>query len=531
MNLLIAEDEIRILNSLAHNIPWESHGIEVVGLAGNGREALEIAERRMPDIVLLDVEMPEMDGLTLAEVLLERAPQTGVIILSGHDDFQYAQRAIGFGAANYLLKPAGEEEILRSVLGLADTMRRRLSEKHGLAELKRKWSSRLPQLQEDFLRGLMTTRYSSWELAKHGSELNLELPGDRHYAVAVCDMDPLPEGETRFGPGDLPLLRFSLLGIAKEFMPPGEGRVFGDANGTAVAVFPGRAGETEGELTTRVNARISKLLGTVRECLKLTASAGMGTACPLPDISLSYRQACMALRERAAYGNEIAIPYLEVNRSERNVLPDSGFEKQLEIAICTGEGGQALEQVEAYARVALADADSSGLVYEHLLYLSGAFTRIMLSQGWPMKKVLGPDYAYFLSLETLVSKGQIAEWARRVTARMAAHAEEERGNSSNRLVKSLRELVDAGLEGDLSLHALAESLYVNSSYLSRLFKRETGESFSGYVLARRMERAKELLLEGAKVYDAALATGYRDISYFAKVFRKYWGIAPSELKR
>ncbi|MBW4085595.1 response regulator [Paenibacillus sp. S150] len=531
MNLLIAEDEIRILNSLAYNIPWDRHGIEVVGLAGNGREALAIAERRMPDIVLLDIEMPEMDGLALAETLLKRAPQTGIIILSGHDDFSYAQRAIGLGVTKYLLKPAGEEEILQSVVELAAEIRRELSEKHSLGELKRMWSSRLPQLQEDFLRGLMTTRYAPWELRKHCMELNLELPEDRRYAVAVCDMDPLAEGERRFAPADLPLLRFSLHSIAREFVPAGECRVFSDAGGVAVLVFPGRPGETEGDLTTRINTRMSRLLGTVRECLKLTASAGMGTTCLLADISQSYRQACIALRERAVYGHEIAIPYLEVRRSERTILPDSSFEKQLEIAICTGEGLLALEQVDVYAEEAFAAADFSGLIYEHLLYLSGAFTRIILSQGWPMKKVLGPDYAYFLSLEGLVSKEQITEWAKRVTARIVSYAEEERSSSSNHLVKSLRELVDSRLADDLSLYSLAESLYVNSSYLSRLFKRETGESFSGYVLARRMERAKELLLGDAKVYDAAQATGYRDISYFAKVFRKYWGVAPSGLKK
>ncbi|MNP79109.1 Arabinose operon regulatory protein [compost metagenome] len=77
---------------------------------------------------------------------------------------------------------------------------------------------------------------------------------------------------------------------------------------------------------------------------------------------------------------------------------------------------------------------------------------------------------------------------------------------------------------------MAERLYVNPSYLSRLFKREMGVVFSSYVLKRRMELAKELLSTGMKVYDAAYASGYRDVTYFAKIFRKYWGVAPSEMK-
>ena len=72
---------------------------------------------------------------------------------------------------------------------------------------------------------------------------------------------------------------------------------------------------------------------------------------------------------------------------------------------------------------------------------------------------------------------------------------------------------------------------VNSSYLSRLFKQEMGVAFSSYVTMKKMERAKEVLLQGGRVYDAAAATGYRDVSYFTKVFRKYWGVTPGEFKK
>ncbi|XID96011.1 response regulator [Paenibacillaceae bacterium WGS1546] len=528
---MIVEDEIRILNALAGNIPWERHGIEVVALAENGKEALAIAERRMPDIVLLDIEMPEMDGLALAQAVLEREPRTRVIILSGHEDFHYAQQAIGLGVTRYLLKPAGETEILRSVLEVADEIRRELSERHNVAELQRLWRGRLPQLQEDFLRNWMLNRYADWERRKHAGELDLGLGEDGTYAVAVCEIDPLPEAETRFSAKDAPLLQFSLAGIAKEFVPREECRVFNDADGSTVLLFPGKPGESEGELTKRINVRISRLLNVVKECLKLTASAGMGTAGGPADVPQSYQQACRALQERAIYGHGIAIPYLDVRRSEQPALVDSAFERQLEVAIYTGGAAQASALIDRYAETAFAHADSSGPIYEHLLYLSGAFTRIVQSQGWPMQKVLGNDYAYFLSLETLVSKSQIVEWAKRVAGHIAAYLENQRRSGSHELVKRILESVDQMLADDLSLHALAERLYVNPSYLSRLFKKETGESFSGYVLARRMEKAKELLLGDAKVYDAAAAIGYRDLSYFAKAFRKYWGVAPSDLKK
>ncbi len=531
MNLMIVEDEIRILNSLANNIAWDRHGIEVVALAENGAEALAIAERRMPDIMLLDIEMPEMDGLALAAIVLEKKPHMKIVILSGHDDFQYAQRAIALGVNKYLLKPAGEDVILQTVIEVAEEIRQELSEKHSLSELQRMWHSRLPQLQDDLLRGWMMNRYAEWELLRHAEELGLALSADARYAVAVCGIDPLTETETRFLASDMPLLQFSLERIAKEFIQPDDARVFTDAGGMTVLLFQGQQGEDEGDLTKRINIRISRLLGVVQECLKVTASAGMGNVAGFAEVSQSYQQACRALQERAMYGHAIAIPYLEVKQEQQPVYLDSSFERQLEIAIFTGETSRAQQLIEDHLEQALAQASSAELVYEYLLYLSGMFTRMIQSQGWRLQKVLPQDYTYLLALEDLVSKEQMLEWAKRVTGHIGAYLDQERRSSSHQMVRRVIESVDQMLAEELSLHSLAERLFVNPSYLSRLFKKETGDSFSNYVLARRMERAKEMLLGDAKVYDAANATGYRDLSYFAKVFRKYWGLAPSELKK
>ncbi|MCG6581839.1 helix-turn-helix domain-containing protein, partial [Acinetobacter baumannii] len=107
---------------------------------------------------------------------------------------------------------------------------------------------------------------------------------------------------------------------------------------------------------------------------------------------------------------------------------------------------------------------------------------------------------------------------------------EQRKTTSNQVVKDILNLLEEEMDQEITLHTVADRLYVNSSYLSRLFKQEMGVVFSAYVLERKMERAKSLLQEGLKVYDAARLVGYRDVSYFTKVFRKYWGVNPGEFK-
>nr|WP_276562690.1 helix-turn-helix transcriptional regulator [Paenibacillus apiarius] len=102
---------------------------------------------------------------------------------------------------------------------------------------------------------------------------------------------------------------------------------------------------------------------------------------------------------------------------------------------------------------------------------------------------------------------------------------------THKTVEAILELLETEVEQEFTLHTLADRFYVNASYLSRLFKQETGMSFTSYVLERKMERAKAALMNGARVYDAASMIGYRDISYFTKIFRRYWGITPGSIKK
>lgn len=529
MNLMIIEDEVRIRNGLANGIGWDRYGIEVVGLAANGKEALLLMDSRKPDILLMDIEMPEMNGLVLAETVLKREPQMKIVILSGHSDFHYAQRAIELGVMKYLLKPAGDQEIIGAVNEAAEQIRQSLMEKHNVAELKRLWQSRLPQLQSDFFRNWMLNRYAEWEWRKQAEELNIPVTGYGQFLVSICEIDPLGEDETRFSAADSSLLQFSLECIAKEFVDSKICRVFNDANGSTVLLFFAPHGEQEHELTKRANTVVSRLLQVVEECLKLTASAGLGTVFGPAEVVHSYRQARRALQERTVYGHAIAIPYLEVQKEEGSLDINPNFERQLEISIQTDGVAQAHALIEEYLNRAFSHA-SAELVHEYVLYLSGVFTRFIQSRGFSMKKVLQADYHIFRSLDRLSTKDQILEWANRVVSEVWYYMDRQRRQCSHEMVKNILESVEKQLAEDLSLHSFSERLFVNPSYLSRLFKKETGESFSNYVLSRRMERAKELLAAGAKVYDAASSVGYQDVSYFAKVFRKYFGVAPSDLK-
>lgn len=351
MNLIIVEDEPRLRNSLAYNIPWEDHGIEIVGLAANGVEALQLAERKMLDLMLIDVQMPEMDGLTLIARLKEK--QAGkrfmkIIILSGHDNFDFAQQAMEHGVCRYLLKPAGEEVILQAVLEARDALREHLEQWKVQAELERKWRDHVPSLQNYFILNWVSGKYDEREILKRSSELYMGLEKETLLAAAVMDLDPVPEHDARFGPNDRELLRFTLRCLAGELLSQSSCWVCTDPDSDVLLVFRAEPEQHPKEFMLLINASVVKLLSHAKEVLELTGSAGIcGRAGRIEELPRLYSEACRALQERVVYGPDIAIPYREEARGDRpETAVQQHLEKMLEISLETAQEAKAAEAVE-----------------------------------------------------------------------------------------------------------------------------------------------------------------------------------------
>jgi two-component system response regulator YesN len=124
IRVLIADDEKRIRDGLEATIPWDSLGMAVIGTAAHGEAALELARQTEPHIILTDVRMPRMDGLEFLRQVKAFLPRVKVVILSGYDDFSYAQQAVKLGVSDYLVKPVGTEEIVRTLTNLRESLER-----------------------------------------------------------------------------------------------------------------------------------------------------------------------------------------------------------------------------------------------------------------------------------------------------------------------------------------------------------------------------------------------------------------------
>ena len=120
--LLIVDDEKQAREGIKRLLSWEDYGIIICGEATNGQEALKIMEEQNPDILLLDIQMPVMSGLELAKRIHDSNLDCKFIVLSGYDDFELVRKAMKYGAVDYLLKPSGKEEIIRTIEELIDSL-------------------------------------------------------------------------------------------------------------------------------------------------------------------------------------------------------------------------------------------------------------------------------------------------------------------------------------------------------------------------------------------------------------------------
>ena len=115
LKTFLVEDEVVIREMIKKMIPWEQYGFELAGEASDGEMALPLILKSKPDLLITDIKMPFMDGLSLSRIVREEFPKTKILIISGYDDFEYAREAISIGVDQYILKPVTRMS-LRKVL-------------------------------------------------------------------------------------------------------------------------------------------------------------------------------------------------------------------------------------------------------------------------------------------------------------------------------------------------------------------------------------------------------------------------------
>lgn len=527
--VLLVDDEEEIRSGVGSKIDWKGLGFELVGEAENGEEALELADSLRPDLVMTDIKMPYMDGLTLCSHLARRFPAAKLVVFSGFDDFEYAKQAIRFKVSEYILKPINAAELTSVLQKLRVQLDAEREERRNLEALRRRYQESLPVLREQFYTRLLDGRVPPQRVRELAARYDVRLDGES-WTAALAHFD-LPGGEEPgpIGPGELLPLSVQQL-IDENLDLPGctfKTCLYNDT----VAVIAGFSA-TSGILSfLDALGRICKL---ARSYLGLRLTFGVGSPCSGPhDLKIPAAEARSALDYRVLVGagRVIYIDDLEPDRSARLAF-DEADERDLAGAIKLG--GE--EEIHAVIDRLMRRVQDSRLPLAEcqcfFLELVSCLIRLSRADSLNLTEVFGPDFSGTALLTDFNSPGDLGRWCTARCLRIRELIRRQRSDSTRRTVEKACSYIGENFsDGSLSVERLCEYLHLSPAYFSTIFKRETGMSFTNYVTNIRMEAAARLLRDtDDKTYLIAEKTGFVDANYFSYVFKKHFGLSPSRYR-
>ena len=514
IRMIIADDERLIRESLHQLIEWEKYGVEVVATANNGKVALQQTLELMPDILLSDINMPEMSGVELIQALSEAHSPCKVIFLSAYSDFAYAQSAIRFGVYDYILKPIDEEQLIQTVLSCAQSIlsARQFDKKIQSADLAE--SLLINNTLRDFL--VNPSQISSAQRALL-NRIGLNYDAGTIFNAMSISM-PLKELEKYLPKAP----EFQLFFI--DFAPD-------------KTVILWKVEENEKYLHSgtlfNLQAYISPLCQYSNELLKNLSSPVsicIGTPHTIESVYKLYFE-CSFASLAPYFGIEDSI--IVFDKIKRLCYRSSMPDKLPELLPVLTNGTAA--EIDKYLQQVFLYLLHTDNIYQlskiqlHCIALLDELGKIhnpfSLSQDeWES------DFMITLKVPITEAKSiaEIYQVMRQILLRLSGNTTES--SSQNRLVRQTLHYIHQNY-ANASLQQAAAQIYVSSTYLSRIFANEMNESFSRYLLRCRIQKAKELMQDPKlKLYEIAMSVGYADISHFSKAFKQIEGCSPQNYR-
>lgn len=512
--VLIVDDEKMIREGIRKVIPWSSMDVEEIYTAGSAREALEICEVHSPDLMITDISMSEMTGLDLIGELRSKNARLRIIVITGYDRFDYAHQALKLKVHDFLLKPLDEDELCRSIqkqlgeLAKLQEDRERRAAKERTTGMRQQW--KLDQIMWDFVTGKQVAEEKRKVLLQ-------ELKSDdrKKLQIGIIVPDLVEEKDKDERDFRFRSIQDICLGMLDQ---RGLGITFADHAGRILFVlFCGKDGN-DGNETARELAEVLRDEYEIRPRMVLGSVVN-----ELEQLHISYNDAVYVLENEKKTFREMVIR----NKADQNreiLFQDVFREFKNGMIYSVGDGEEVLHIFGRFCMAVESYHLSSKYTERCCFELASAVSFVYMSgSGSYEEEALS---ALMKSLNG-VSRESACELTRTFFERMFSGD----NRADHNLISKVKRKIHENLGEDLSVAKLAEDLYVTPNYLSRLFKRTTGEGCNEYIVRKRIEKARALL-EGStlKVGEISQMVGYTDMNYFSLAFKKHTGMSPTKYR-
>lgn len=508
---LLVDDEKLIRKGLRVLIERSSVCFSEIYESGNGREALEFISREKVDLVVLDIRMPDMDGIMLLKEAQKLSIKPKFVILSGYDDFHYAADCIKYGAKAYLLKPVKREELI-------ETLRQvelELSKEEELHLVKQQKDILLKNFRIDELNFIfLKDNLSETEVGEILHPLELDIL-DHRFRIGIL----AKRGQHGSSPKEYyAQLKMEVYEYFQQINQ--EAIVFLDINGNLVFI-------------TGADADCTGLPGFLEKSHEDSYVVGLsnGNNSAL-QIRQSYLQACGAVKYRILMPDEKIISFVAIN--ERNTDYQISMDNMKKISEMVGSS-------KAGAINGLLDQlfheEAIGSFHIHYFEKTAGLIneRVIADLEKYISRKARQFEGEYDGLEDIYCFQDIYEYIRCLKEYLQETNQFLVGLKDiyrdKKEIEVAEEYIQNNFNKDLCMAMVANHISLNYSYFSYLFKEQTGLSFVDYIKRLRIEKAKELLLKSDdKIYEVAAKVGYHNPKHFGRVFREVTGVSPAEYR-
>lgn len=531
--VIIADDEERVCKLIMKLVDWEKLDMEVVGVAHNGIEAIQIIEEHGPDIVITDIRMPGYDGLEMIEKAKDFKEDLEFIIISGYGQFEYAQRAIKYGVKDYLLKPIQKNELMETLIKLGEGLKntrgqlsmRELNEIRDRTDKEKRRSRFMEGLfNEENFKGLisaekiretyaMTLGEGTFQVLCLKVDTTEKLSGEREDIIEekvrqqieglFCDLNLL-ESEVYVEDSLVLVLLHYTHGQDEEY-----GRRYRD-------------------LLQGIKAQNLFLKET-----KITLGQGMPVD-QIKELRLSYDTALLAIEDRLLKGAGKVIKRDQVdlgNFMMEQAVYDFFHRFARTLSILDTEGvSQNLKEMKNLIR---ASSEVTGHEVIKLVRDIGQhYSFNMMKNEFPVLESGALTEEVESAIRGASSLEELFETLEALILGSLDGIISEKKDSQSRPIRKARQYMEMNYMKALTLDEVSGEIGFSASYFSSLFKKETGSSFIEYLSMVRMEKAKELIKDrDLRIADICDMVGYSDVKYFTKSFIKHTGLKPNEFRK
>ena len=517
-HILIVDDEGIERQAMNKILTKAFPAIQTLGEASNGADAVSYVANFSPDLVLMDIKMPGMDGLEAIQEIKKINDRTKFVMVSAFDTFEYAQQAIREGVKDYLVKPSKKDEIIQTISRVLQDVEKEKAKQEAEDKIQINYHRAINQLQSDWVANLLLNHIN-----RESFYLESFSVGDyQQFLSLVISI----QQDTNQG-GD-----FSL---------EDQGRLYHEikriVNATCLAAVGPMMGLQIPVLLPfneidKENSIQSRVVTIAREILKVAGKTNPDLDCrigigpPVNDVyqfAESYQKALLALEETTENVN-----YLYYHQSILTSRSESKLDECERLFLDAVRFGNS----KAFDRLFYDYFTELAAYYDqHLSRMTQHLEELRIILNRYLKEVqsdfLLPEHAF--RSQTVV---QLREHARGSLLTLVQNIHNWQSEKANGVIFKAKDWIDSHFCEEVTLDEVAAIVQLSPFYFSKLFKENFGQTFIDYLTQKRIELSKSLLISTEKTFkEICFDVGYHDPNYFSRVFKKITGKTPSEFRK